>query len=616
LADYGTTSDPSDFLNTGVQGPEDAFNESYDENTNHYLTSVDLLQLEAIGLKARDPSTPHLKFNLTFDASVSAAPAGFKDAVEAVAEYYEGRILDPVTINLTISYGALGPNVLGQSQTSVDSFSYDQIRAALASDETTASDVAAALPATDPISGAHTYVLDTAQQKALGLLDGGNPASDGTVTFSNAPNAFDFNGGDGITAGLNDFAGTVANEFSEIMGRTMDVGTTDGSFTNSYQILDLYHYSSNGVRDLTTAPGYFSIDGGATNLNNFNSGAGDAADWNPATAGNDSFDNNSPSGVVNPVTAVDLQELDVLGWDVLSAVSSAAELSADIQKIDLASQASGGDGTNYVITLKAGATLTEAVDLSAINLSGNDTLTIDGQGATLDGALAHRGLFIYSGHVTVENLTIANAVARGGNGADGGGGGGAGLGGGLFVASDTAHGAAPSQVTLNNVVFQNDAAIGGNGGLTSDGVSNVGGGGGGGLGGDGAAAGPNGAGVNFKAGGQGGGGGGGVGEGGLGAGAAGGQGGDSETSTSHALPGGGGGAGANGLIPSSPILGLFGFSDRRLSGGAAAGGFLFERRRSAGKWRGVAHLLAHRNQRRPCRPGDLADQWPDAHARG
>jgi hypothetical protein len=324
LADYGTTSDPSDFLNTGVQGATDVFNETYDANTNQYLSSTDLLQLEAIGFKARVPTVPHLKFDLTFDASVSAAPAGFKDAVEAVAKYYEGRILDPATINLTVKYGALGANILGQSQAAtISSFSYDQIRAALAARATTATDLAAALPAVDPISGAHTYELDTAQQKALGLLDGGNPASDGTVTFSNAANTFDFDRSDGIAVGLYDFAGTVGHEFSEIMGRTMDVGTTVGSFANSYTILDLYHYSGNGVRDLTKTQGYFSIDGGATNLNSFNFGKGDAADW-AASAGNDSFLNNSPPSVVNPVTAVDLQELDVLGWAEASPKASGA----------------------------------------------------------------------------------------------------------------------------------------------------------------------------------------------------------------------------------------------------------------------------------------------------
>ena len=133
---------------------------------------------------------------------------------------------------------------------------------------------------------------------------------------------------------------------------------------------------------------------------------------------------------------------------------SAAELSADIKKIDLASQATGGDGTDYVITLAPGATLTEAADLFAVNLAGNDTLTIDGQGATFDGAGAHRGLFVYAGNVTIENLTIANAVARGGAGGHGGGGGGAGLGGGLFLANGAHYSAsAPTEVTLKNVNF-------------------------------------------------------------------------------------------------------------------------------------------------------------------
>ena len=70
--------------------------------------------------------------------------------------------------------------------------------------------------------------------------------------------------------------------------------------------------------------------------------------------------------------------------------------------------------------------MTESADISAINLTGYDTLTINGQGAALDGAGAYRGLFAYSGATTIENLTIENAVAQGGAGGHGGGGGGAG----------------------------------------------------------------------------------------------------------------------------------------------------------------------------------------------
>ena len=109
-------------------------------------------------------------------------------------------------------------------------------------------------------------------------------------------------------------------------------------------------------------------------------------------------------------------------------VSSAADLSADIKAIDLASQAGKGAGTQYLITLAAGATLTESADIAAINLKGADTLTLDGQGAFLNGAGAHRGLFAYAGGVTINNLTIENAVARGGAGGDGATAGGGGRG--------------------------------------------------------------------------------------------------------------------------------------------------------------------------------------------
>jgi autotransporter-associated beta strand protein len=153
-----------------------------------------------------------------------------------------------------------------------------------------------------------------------------------------------------------------------------------------------------------------------------------------------------------------------------SNVSSASALSADIGIIDVESS---GNGTNYVITLAAGQTLTEAADIDAVNLKGRDTLTINGQGAVLNGADAYRGLFVYSGAVMIENLTIENAVAKGGAGA--GEGGGAGLGGGLFVADDSADGAAPASVTLSDVVFASDSAIGGAGG------SGTTGGGGGGI---------------------------------------------------------------------------------------------------------------------------------------
>ena len=74
-------------------------------------------------------------------------------------------------------------------------------------------------------------------------------------------------------------------------------------------------------------------------------------------------------------------------------------------------------------------------------------------------------------------------LARGGNGGLNGGGG-AGLGGGLFVGADVAGN--PGNVTLTNVTFANNKAVGGSGGSVGpDFFHAQGGSGGGGLGGNG-----------------------------------------------------------------------------------------------------------------------------------
>jgi Ca2+-binding RTX toxin-like protein len=57
LADFGQHSDPSDFLNTGVQGPNDPFNEFYTNTTDQGLTKTDLAILDALGFHTVGSST-------------------------------------------------------------------------------------------------------------------------------------------------------------------------------------------------------------------------------------------------------------------------------------------------------------------------------------------------------------------------------------------------------------------------------------------------------------------------------------------------------------------------------------------------------------------------------
>ena len=150
-------------------------------------------------------------------------------------------------------------------------------------------------------------------------------------------------------------------------------------------------------------------------------------------------------------------------------VSSESDLNNAIQEVD-----SPLFPNNFVIDITGPISLTS--QLLAINLQSGSTLTIEGtngsggaQVQTINGANAYNGFFVYSGDVTIENLTLQDMKAQGGGGGDQAGGG-AGLGGGLFVAGTNGSGGNdPSQavvpvVTLINVAFNGDSAVGGHGG--------------------------------------------------------------------------------------------------------------------------------------------------------
>jgi hypothetical protein len=267
---------------------------------------------------------------ISYDQPTGALPSGFTMAVSAVATFYGAQFTDNITFNLHVGYGevhgsALGSGTLGASFYFLNQYSYSQIRNALLADAKSVDDSTGLgnVPAGDPIGGTHQYWVAQVQAKALGLLSDAT-VIDQYVEFSNTF-MFDYDRSNGITAGQYDFYGTVAHEIAEVMGKNLLVGGTIGSTTNSYVPSDLFHYSASGVRDFSgTTPGYFSIDGGATNLNNFNTNpSGDFGDW-ASSAGNDAWRAFSDSGVINAVTETDLRFLDVIGFDLAGAPSGFA----------------------------------------------------------------------------------------------------------------------------------------------------------------------------------------------------------------------------------------------------------------------------------------------------
>ena len=111
IADYGQTSDPSDFLNTGVQGPNDPFNEFYTSSTLQQLTAVDLKELDALG------------FHLASNISTTIQTDGTTSLVQTGSNYFLNNVSTgtgpelmyggaPVTAG---EFGSIGP--IGAVQT-------------------------------------------------------------------------------------------------------------------------------------------------------------------------------------------------------------------------------------------------------------------------------------------------------------------------------------------------------------------------------------------------------------------------------------------------------------------------------------------------------------------
>ena len=162
------------------------------------------------------------------------------------------------------------------------------------------------------------------------------------------------------------------------------------------------------------------------------------------------------------------------------------------------------------------------VNITIGNAGSIPTVTIDGNNSS------YSGFFIPMGNVTIQNMIFQNLCAKGGDGGDGisGGGGGMGAGGAIYAPQFFLNGSYPS-IILINVSMNNCSAVGGNGGsyFSLSSTGNEGGGGGGGFGGNGGSV--------TTIGSTGGGGGGGFG----------GNGGDVTLSTDDLGGGGGGGGG-------------------------------------------------------------------------
>ena len=379
-----------------------------------------------------------MNINLTFDQPVNTLPAGFVASINAVVQFLDSHFNNPITINISVGYGEingqqLSPGALGESETFLNEYSYSALRTALIANATSPDQISAvnSLPATDPTpGGSGNYWVSTADAKAIGL-SGASSATDGFIGFSNT-NSFTYNttNGGSVAPGTYDFFAVAAHEITEVLGRALLVGGTIGGTTNSYEPLDLFHYAlSNHTRTFSgTTAGYFSPDGGTTNLDNFNTNPnGDFGDW-AASAGNDAFLAFSPAGVANLVTNADLREMNVLGYDVPPPPPTGfvGDFNHDGHS-DLLWQASNGHPTEWLMN---GTTVTTSQGLINPGASWRVIATGDFNGdlnsdilwQNADGAPAIwelNGTSIVGGGVLINPGPTWHAIAAGDFNADG-----------------------------------------------------------------------------------------------------------------------------------------------------------------------------------------------------
>jgi hypothetical protein len=280
-----------------------------------------VLSLPASGMTITGNFTAN--FTTNFGANAAAAQAAWN----AAAAVFTSNFSDNIHITITVDAVA-GTSVFGESNTSVNSFSYATLRTAVINDAKTADDATAvgaggSVTAADPTGGTGTWWVTSAEAKALGLV-GDNMNTDGITTFG-AGVPFTFSGA--ISAGSYDFQGVAAHEIAEVMGRLGLSGGTVNGVANSYSLLDAFSFTGPGTRGLTAGPNEnFSIDDGSTLLKLYNDASSnhlDTRDWGPGP--NDSFNQFSNIGVVNPVSTVDLREMDVIGYDRITQTTGTPE---------------------------------------------------------------------------------------------------------------------------------------------------------------------------------------------------------------------------------------------------------------------------------------------------
>src|SRR5882757_3896524 len=236
--------------------------------------------------------TTGLTIHPTFDSSITGNPnaAAIEAMINRAISIYESLFSDPITIEIRFRYATTAPNgtpfpqgAVSQSLTATYKAPWNLYINELRADATTSNDnlAIASLPGS---ALSANIVAASANARAVGgntppdmfangTIGPGGPY-DGIVTI-NSSIPFQFTRP--INASNFDAQRVIEHEMDEVMG----LGSRLGRPGNDPHPQDLFSWSSAGQRNISTSgTRYFSINGGATNIVNFNQNpGGDLGDW-------------------------------------------------------------------------------------------------------------------------------------------------------------------------------------------------------------------------------------------------------------------------------------------------------------------------------------------------
>lgn len=322
-----------------------------------------------VALSFATPARGDLVFNITSTGNANA-DAGFQRAADFWSETFD----DDVTINITAGFASLGSGILGQAGSVQGTLSYDVFRTGLANDATSVDDdtfrnslsngsnfsVLINHTSNNPNASQATGYVDStgdntnkvrmtkANAKALGVTPN-DAIEDASITFS-SDFAFDFDPSDGIGAGLIDFVGVAIHELGHAMGFTSGVdvldGNADGFPDDSFEFVSPVDFLRHSVESVNAGadldwragaePKFYSIDGGITvgvpGTDHWSTGVnlGDgrqASHWKDNLGLGILDPTSAPAGSLNVVTPLDIQALDVVGWNVIAVPEPGGMLS-------------------------------------------------------------------------------------------------------------------------------------------------------------------------------------------------------------------------------------------------------------------------------------------------